>query len=67
MLPEEYRRTVIRVNGDVAQTFLVDGFVAGMWRVENGRVLIEPFVPLSRSLQREVEDEAERLEVFLAD
>ena len=67
MLPEEYRRTVIGSNGDVAQTFLVDGFVAGMWRVENGRVLIEPFAPLPRSVQREVEEEADRLEAFLAD
>ena len=67
VLPEPYRKTVIGMNGDVAQTFLVDGFVAGMWRVENGRVVPEPFVPLAPSVRREVEDEAERLEVFLAD
>ncbi|MET0561109.1 MAG: winged helix DNA-binding domain-containing protein [Gaiellaceae bacterium] len=67
VLPEHYRKTVIRVNGDVAQTFLVDGFVAGMWRVENGRVLTEPFAPLPHSVQREVQDETERLEMFLAD
>ena len=67
VLPEQYRKTVIRMNGDVAQTFLVDGFVAGTWRVENGRVLLEPFAPLSRSAQRELEDEAARLEAFLAD
>ncbi len=48
VLPEAYRKTVIRMNGDVAQTFLVDGFVAGMWRVEDGRVVLEPFAPLSR-------------------
>ena len=67
VLPEEYRKTVIRMNGDVAQAFLVDGFVAGMWRVENGRVVLEPFAPLTRSVKREVEDEAGRLEAFLAD
>ena len=67
VLPEEYRKTVIRMNGDVAQTFLVDGFVAGMWRVEDGRVLHEPFAPLARSVQREVETEAGRLEAFIAD
>ena len=55
------------MNGDVAQTFLVDGFVAGMWRVENGRVVLEPFEALSRSVQRELEDEAGRLEAFLAE
>jgi len=66
VLPEEYRKTVIRMNGDVAQTFLVDGFVAGMWRVENGRVLLEPFAALSRAVRQELEDEAGRLEAFLA-
>jgi Winged helix DNA-binding domain len=66
MLPEEYRKTVIRMNGDVAPTFLVDGFVAGIWRAENGRVALEPFAALSRSVRRELEDEAARLEAFLA-
>jgi DNA glycosylase AlkZ-like len=67
VLPEEYRKEVIRMNGDVAQTFLVDGFVAGIWRTENGRVALEPFVKLSPSVRRELEDEAARLEAFHAD
>jgi hypothetical protein len=67
VLPEEYRKTIIRMNGDVAQTFLVDGFVAGTWRVEQGRVLAEPFTPLGRSTREELAAEAERLEAFLAD
>ena len=67
VLPEQYRKTVIRMNGDVAQTFLLDGFVAGIWRVENGRVVTEPFARLSRSERHDVEDEAARLEAFLAD
>ena len=65
VLPEEYRRTVIGSNGDVAQTFLVDGLVAGMWSVEKGRVVLEPLARLSRAVCREVEDEAERLEAFV--
>jgi hypothetical protein len=67
VLPEPYRKKVIRMNGDVAQTFLVGGFVAGTWRAEAGRVVVEPFDRLSRSAQREVREEAERLEAFLAD
>jgi hypothetical protein len=67
VLPEQHRKRVIRMNGDVAQTFLVDGFVAGTWGVEDGRVVVEPFAALSRSVRREVEDEAGRLEAFLAD
>jgi hypothetical protein len=67
VLPEPYRKTVIRMNGDVAQTFLVDGFVGGIWNVENGRVVLEPFAPLARSVRRELEEEAGQLEAFLAD
>jgi len=66
ILPEPYRKRVIRVNGDVAQTFLVDGFVAGTWRAEAGRVVVDPFAKLSRAAAREVKDEAARLEAFLA-
>ena len=55
------------MNGDVAQTFLVDGFVAGIWRVEDGHVGLEPFEPLSRPVRREVEAEAGLLEAFLAE
>jgi len=67
VLPEEYRRRVIRNNGDVAQTFLVDGFVAGLWEVEDGRVVLQPFKRLSRAIRSEVEEEAGLLEAFLAD
>ena len=66
VLPEKYRKRVIRMNGDVAQTFLVDGFVAGTWSAESGRVAVEPFTKLSRAAQRELKDESERLEAFLA-
>jgi len=66
VLPEEYRRVVIKSNGDVAQTFLVDGRVAGMWRFEGGRIALEPFVRLGPSVRREVDDEAERLAAFLS-
>ena len=66
VLPDAYRKRVIRMNGDVAQTFLVDGFVAGTWGVENGRVALEPFVKLPGTVQRELKAEARRLEAFLA-
>jgi hypothetical protein len=67
VLPDEHRRKVIARNGDVAQTFLVDGFVAGTWSLVDGRVLTEPFTRLSSSARREVADEAARLEGFLTD
>jgi hypothetical protein len=63
--PDEYRRTIIERNGDVRETFLVDGFVAGQWKAEGGRVLLAPFAPLPRAVRREVEHEAAQLEAFL--
>jgi hypothetical protein len=64
VLPEEYRREVIQ-GGWVKSTFLVDGFVAGTWELEQGRVRLEPFAPLPRVARRELEDEAARLEAWL--
>ena len=66
ILPHGQRKLIIGKNGDVAQTFLVDGFVAGTWRVEKGRVALEPFTKLSRATRSELEDEAMSLESFLA-
>jgi hypothetical protein len=65
VLPEDYRKVVIDKRGDVAQTILVDGRVAGIWRVDGRRVQLEPFAPLPRTARREVEDEALRIEGFL--
>jgi DNA glycosylase AlkZ-like len=66
VLPDEYRRVVIRKNGDVDQTFLVDGVVAGTWAAVDGHVDVRPFAPLPRGVRREVEDEAARLAAFVA-
>ena len=65
ILPEEFRKTVIAKNGDIAQTFLVDGLVAGTWSVEKSRVVTTPFAPLPRAAGRELEEEAARLEAWL--
>jgi hypothetical protein len=66
VLPDEYRAQVIAVNGDVRQTFLVDGFVAGYWLQKGDRVTLHPFAPLPRTARSELEDEARRLQVWLA-
>ena len=59
-------RQIIAKNGDVAETFLVDGFVAGQWSLDMGyRVRLAPFAPLPRGARRQVEDEAARLEAFV--
>jgi hypothetical protein len=65
VLPDEYRKTVIDRRGDVAQTILVDGHVAGIWRIDGAHVRLEPFAPLPPRIGREVADEAARVEAFL--
>lgn len=66
VLPEEYRKLIVAKNGDVAQSFLVDGMVAGEWAADKqGKVTLEPYAPLPRVVRRAVEDEAARLEAWL--
>jgi Winged helix DNA-binding domain len=71
ILPKELQATVIRKNGDVLQTFLVDGVVAGMWNVERRRdratMLLDPFAPLPRKIREEVAAEGERLVRWIED
>jgi hypothetical protein len=67
ILPERYRSVVFHTKTPHSVcTFLVDGRVAGTWRVERGRVQLEPFERLPRESRREVAEEAERLTAFHA-
>jgi hypothetical protein len=65
VLPEAYRKLIVRKNADVQPTFTVDGYVAGIWRAEKGRVVTETFAPLPREAKRELADEAGRLQAWL--
>jgi DNA glycosylase AlkZ-like len=65
ILPDPYRKRVIAPNGDVAQTVLVDGFVAGTWKVEKKRLRVEPFARLPRVVHEQLATEEERLLAFL--
>jgi len=70
ILPAAYHETVIRrKNATTLATFLVDGFVAGSWRLERARrgatLRLQPFEPLPRRALRELKEEAERLLRFL--
>lgn len=68
VLPEVLRRTVIRKNGDVLPTFLIDGVVAGSWEAPlKGRaeMRLAPFAPISAKNRRAVEREGEALLAWL--
>ena len=53
-------------NGGVGNTIFVDGFMAGLWWVREGRVVTEVFRRLSRREQAELDDEVAAVEALLA-
>jgi winged helix DNA-binding protein len=57
---------IVTKNGIVHATILVDGFVAGTWQLEQGRVRLEPYGRLGRDVRRALDEEVERLEAFVA-
>ena len=65
VVADDHRRLVVARNGDVAPTFLVDGFVAGTWQVAHrarpAAITLRPLVRLSRADRTAVAAEARRL------
>ncbi len=65
IVADEDRRRLMSRNGIVPGTVLVDGFVAGTWRMEGGRtryaVTVEPWRPLAPADLAAVRQEAARL------
>jgi hypothetical protein len=62
ILPEEHRPKVFHTRmPQSVGTFLVDGAVAGTWRLVAERVTPEPFGRLDAATRREVREEAGRL------
>jgi hypothetical protein len=67
LLPTAYRKVVIRNNGDVLPTLLVDGLVAGVWRPVEGGIEATAFHRLPKDAWAGLEAEANALTAFLAD
>ncbi|HEY8679625.1 MAG TPA: winged helix DNA-binding domain-containing protein [Candidatus Dormibacteraeota bacterium] len=70
VISDEHRKVVIRKNGDVSETFTVDGFVAGTWAATEKRgaatLTLTPFIQLPKPVAAALEEEGERLLHFLA-
>jgi hypothetical protein len=70
VISDEHRRRVFTVNGIIKGTVLVDGFVAGTWRLDQSRsaatLTIEPFARLSTRDRGALEVEAAALLDFAA-
>lgn len=68
ILPEEYRPIIFTTKAPQSfHTFLLDGQVAGTWRLAEGRVELRPLRALTADERRALEEEAHQLETFAAD
>ncbi len=67
VIPPEYRKLVMRSNGDVLPTLLVDGYVCGVWRPVDGGIEATAFHPLPDDAWDGLAAEARQLVAFLAD
>jgi hypothetical protein len=67
ILPERYRPRIFNTKTPHSlHTFLVDGQVAGSWRHERLRIMLEPFERLSKETRRLLNDEAEHMAELFA-
>ncbi|WSQ59272.1 winged helix DNA-binding domain-containing protein [Streptomyces sp. NBC_01217] len=67
VIPPAYRPLVIRRNGDVLPTLLVDGHVAGVWRPADGGIEATAFHPLPPATWDGLAAEARSLTALLGD
>jgi hypothetical protein len=69
IIADEHRKRIFTRNLLVPATFLLDGFVAGMWSVERkkgtARLLVKPFATLSKASRDALEKEGDELLRFV--
>jgi len=66
VIPPDYRKHMIRTNGDVLPTLLIDGYVAGVWRPVAGGIEATAFHRLSDDAWEGLAAEARSLLSLLA-
>ncbi len=67
IIPDEFRKAVIRSNGDSLPTLLVDGYVAGVWRPVGDGIEATAFRPIDADTWAAFEGEASQLLVLLGE
>jgi hypothetical protein len=69
IVDDRFRKVLITKNLIVPATFLVDGRIAGTWKLERKRsaatIALSPLTPLSRKIRAELEREGEALARFV--
>lgn len=64
--PDDARKAWMGANGGVGATLFLDGLLSGLWRVEDGRVVVAPFEKPAKAQQSAIDAEAARVEALLA-
>jgi hypothetical protein len=71
VIADEHRKKVFLSAARVRATFLLDGFVSGVWKIERTRrtatLVVEPFEPLTGEDRDALADEGERLVRFVGE
>lgn len=68
IVSDKHRHRLVTKNLQVRATFLIDGFVAGSWKIERKKqvatLVLAPFVPLNKKVIAELEAEGMELLAF---
>lgn len=62
---DEGRAAWMGANGGVGATLFLDGLLAGLWRVEGDRIVVQPFSTPTKAQQRGIDAEVARVEALL--
>ena len=65
LVPDERERSVVTTNGVFRPTILVDGQVAGIWRLAEGKIELQPFGEIGAAAAGALEEEMEDVHRFL--
>lgn len=65
VIDEPHRKAIFLANLTILPSFLVDGRVAGSWKIAKGTLALQPFVPLSKKIRAQLEEEGLRLLAFV--
>jgi hypothetical protein len=64
--PDEARKAWMGANGGVGSVLFLDGLMAGLWRVDDGRVVVEPFAKPTKHQRQGIDSEVARVASLLA-
>ena len=69
IVADEHRSKIVTANLRVLPTFIVDGFVAGTWKIERTKrsavLVVEPFGALTKKASNELAEEGDKLLRFV--